>query len=651
MMCRSPRRRRAAWFAIAPVAVALLPCPIAAQLPPPPAAAAPPLDPDSPLDEMPDIGVDWPDLNAAQEEEIAPAPDRVQAGDMLAYRVRIDGLDEAATAAIRPRFDALSALAGGGADAANVAQIDRRTREDAALLADLLRARGHYDAAVETRVVPGAQGLEVTLAAQPGPLYRFESVELRGLDGPAADRLRAAFPIAAGDPVDADKVQAALAAIRATIGAEGYPFAEIPDPEIVVDHDRGTARLLLSVASGGVKKYGRIRVAPDALFDAEHIADIARFKPGQPYEARDIEDLRRALIATGLAAAVSVRPVPGDAPDSVDIAVEIDRAPPRTIAGELGYGTGEGVRGEVSWQHRNLFPPEGGLTLRGVAGTQEFLVGALFRRNNFMRRDRVLTAQASVSRLNRKAFEADSFLVGIGIERQTNIIFQKTWTWGLGVDLLATDERDNSRVDLGSRRRTFLIAALPAMLSYDGSDDLLDPTRGFRLAGRVWPELSLQDGVFGYARAQIDASAYRPVGGRVVLAGRLRFGAIAGAAADRIAPSRRFYSGGGGSVRGYGFQAIGPRDPNNDPIGGRSLAEFALEARIRVGAFGIVPFFDGGTINRSPLPGLDDLRFGAGIGVRYHTNFGPIRVDLGTPINPAPGDPRLAIYVSLGQAF
>jgi translocation and assembly module TamA len=168
--------------------------------------------------------------------------------------------------------------------------------------------------------------------------------------------------------------------------------------------------------------------------------------------------------------------------------------------------------------------------------------------------------------------------------------------------------------------------------------------------------VSLQGSVFGYSRLQIDASFYQPVTGDVVLAGRTRLGTIVGASRDRIAPSRRFYAGGGGSVRGYGFQRLGPRDPVfDDPIGGRGLAEFALEARVRTPLFNnavsVVPFIDAGNISTSSLPGFDELRFGAGIGVRYHTNFGPIRVDVATPLNPQGGDPRIAVYVSLGQAF
>jgi translocation and assembly module TamA len=268
----------------------------------------------------------------------------------------------------------------------------------------------------------------------------------------------------------------------------------------------------------------------------------------------------------------------------------------------------------------------------------------------------VLNAQMVASHVERPGFEAKTFQLAGGIERQTNLIWQKKWTWSLGAELIASDERDVDVASGMTRTRTFFIGALPATLSYDGSNDLLDPTSGFRLSGRLSPEASLQSGAFGYVRGQVDASFYQPVSGRVVLAGRTRLGAIFGASRDQIAPSRRFYAGGGGSVRGYGFQRLGPRDPIfDDPIGGRSLAEFALEARIRLnvfgGAFGIVPFVDAGNIYTSTVPRLDNLRFGAGIGIRYHTNFGPIRVDVGTPLNRRSGDPRIAVYVSLGQAF
>jgi len=203
--------------------------------------------------------------------------------------------------------------------------------------------------------------------------------------------------------------------------------------------------------------------------------------------------------------------------------------------------------------------------------------------------------------------------------------------------------------------KKFLIAALPASLYYDGSDDLLNPTTGFRLGGRISPEISAHGGSFAYGRMQVDASAYRPLSDRTVVAGRVRLASIVGAGTSGIAPSRRLYSGGGGSVRGYGYQRLGPRDGDGDPVGGRGLAEFALEARYRLtafgGNFGIVPFLDGGTLSDKSWPDFKDWQFGAGIGFRYYSNFGPIRVDVGTPLNPRNGDSRVAVTVSLGQAF
>ncbi len=618
-----------------------------------------PLDPSAPLDPLPDLGVDWPEMEPGPDA-IPDAPDTsiADAAAERSYTVRLTGLGGLETDDLLEQFGSLSALETNRDDPANAAQIDRRAREDADLLTELLRAYGYYDAAVATRVEASAASVQVMLEVQPGPLYRFTEVDLPGLEaaGGEAEALRRAFGVKAGAPVVAADVTAGEAALRVELGRRGFAFADVGAIDIAIDHATRTATLRLPVQPNGSRQFGRVIVEGRPLFSAKHIETIARFDPGERFEAPRLEDLRRALVATGLVSAVTIRPVAREGSDIVDVAVALERAPPRTIAGEAGYGTGEGARVEVSWEHRNLIRPEGAVRLRGVLGTQEQLIGATLRRSNFRKRDQVLTANVIASAIDRDAYDANSFLVGAAIERQTNIIWQKKWIWSVGADLIATDERDVD-IDTGmTRRRTFFIGALPATLSYDGSNDLLDPTRGYRLAARFSPEASFQGSAFGYSRLQLDGSYYQPVSDTVTLAGRARLGTIFGASRDRIAPSRRFYAGGGGSVRGYGFQRLGPRDPVfDDPIGGRSLAEFALEARVRTPLFdnslAIVPFLDAGNIYTSPLPRLDDLRFGAGIGVRYHTNFGPIRVDIGTPLDRRSGDPRIAVYVSLGQAF
>ncbi|HUD95350.1 autotransporter assembly complex protein TamA [Sphingobium sp.] len=663
----------------------IAPCAAQAQQVNPPEAVPPDAAPDvdAPLDAMPDIGVDWPDMGqpdtvvplpntpaeqdatatAEPSAETTPAlPEPVEedvatfadAGEERRYTVVLTGIETIADAQFTQRFDELSALRLGQDKPANLAQINRRIKEDSDLLDRLLRAKGYYAARVRGSVAPppaGSDRLAVSFAITPGTRYLLSSVDVTGLaeTGEREQKLRAAFPPKVDDPVDADAILAGQDSLSMALAENGFPFAKVDEPEVRIDHEERKGDLDIIVTPGGFRRFGAIRTDDEQLFSAHHVQEIARFDPGDTYMASDVEDLRRAIVATGLVSSVTLTPKEAGDGEHVDLDVDMRPAPLRTIAGELGYGTGEGYRAEVSWQHRNFFPPEGAVTLRGVIGTQEQTASFTYRRNNFKRRDNVLTGLLSISNIKRDAYDARTINLSGAIERQSNILFQKKWVWRFGGELIASDEADAFS---GGSRRTFLIAAVPVSLTYDGSDDLLNPSKGFRLGARVSPELSFQNKTFGYTRAQVDGSVYQPMTDRVVIAARARFGTIFGSSVDQIAPSRRFYAGGGASVRGYGYQAIGPRyGEDDDPVGGKSLAEFSLEGRVRFGNFGVVPFIDAGNISTSFLPRFRDLRIGAGMGVRYYSNFGPIRVDVGTPLNPQPGDPKVAVYVSLGQAF
>jgi translocation and assembly module TamA len=655
----------------------------------PPPRATDALDPDSPLAPMPDLGVEWPDLakpdaplGLLPADQTGPGPPilmlpppaaptataasikpvaTVEASGDRRYALVLEGVDALDAPGLRERFAALSSLKQGEGTAANVAQVDRRAREDADLLRDLLRAYGYYDAEVDARVGgtagPAANGgqprLAVTMAVTAGALYTFRSVTLPGLAATGHDEpvLARAFAVKTGDAVNADKVTAGIAALKTSLGAHGYAFATVADPDITVDHESHRGTLALKVEAGRQMRFGTYHLTGKRVFGQAHLNRIARMKTGDRYDVTRLDDLRRALIQTGLVSIVQLTPKRTPDPDVVDVEVHLESAPPRTIAAQFGYGTGEGASVEVSWQHRNLLPPEGAVTFRGLLGTQEQLLSAQLRRGNYQTRDQVFTSQVAVDHQNRPAYDAKTLTLAAGMEKQTNIIWQKKWTWSYGGELIGSDERDVIAATGQPRRRTYFIAAVPLSLSYDGSDDLLNPSKGYRLSAHVSPEVSLQGSTFAYVRIQLDGSAYQPLGDHLVFAERLRFGSIQGASADRIAPTRLFYSGGGGSVRGYGYQKIGPRDIDNDPIGGSGLAEFGLEARIRFGNFGVVPFLDGGNLYETALPKFTGFRYGTGLGFRYYTSFGPVRVDIGTPINPQPGDSRVAVYVSLGQAF
>ena len=651
-MCPLWRRRVARGLG---AALFLSVAPARGQAPPAGADPSPPSLPD--LAPLPELGVDWPDP-ARIDATAAPAGAAVASApvdQVTRYRVVLDGA-EVLGPTFRLRFDQLSALVTDESKPANAAQLHRRQSQDEGLARDLMRAQGYYDGTVGGRIEPAtATGPTVVhLKLEPGTRYRFKDVALPGVDkaGSVGARLRRGFAIKRDDAVDADAVIAAVAALKADLGRGGFPFAKVGDPQVTVDHKAHTASLALAVEAGAPARFGRIRLEGSRpLFSAAHVATIARFHPGQPFDAQRLDDLRRALIATGLVSTATVSAVATNDPGIVDVSVRIDRAPPRTVAAELGYGTGQGARVALSWEHRNLLAPEGAVTFRGVGGTREQSLGATLRRGNFEARDRVLTAQIVASHSTYDAYDARTFTIGGSVERQTNIIWQKKWVWSAGAEFVATNERDKAIDTALNQRRTFLVAAAPGSLAYDGTDDLLNPTRGYRLAGRISPEVSLHDGVTLYAKAQVDASAYLPWGDHLVFAGRIRLATIEGAARNDVAPSRRLYSGGGGSIRGFGYQKVGPEAVDGTPVGGRGLTEFGTEARVRFGNFGVVPFLDWGTLTTSSTPSFSGFRFGTGMGVRYYSSFGPIRLDVGTPVNRHNGDSRVAIYVSLGQAF
>jgi translocation and assembly module TamA len=662
------------------------PPPPDASQPPAPGAVAPPLvaPPPSLEDLIPDSAVENPEAWAQQGQpadagvepmaEVDPnsplaEADVVRVTDELVLAFPIDPAAFPEREEFAERFGALSTIAELDSDEDNVAQLAARAKADQALLDTLLRVYGYYDAQV-IRSVGGIQPADqvaenragVRFDVIPGPRYRFGTIDLGDLaQAPDGSALRQAFEIEPGDPMSSDTIVAEQFNLDTALGEFGYPFAAIDAPELLVDHARTEGDLTMLVHPGGKYVFGEVVSSMPKFLSGKHLATIARFDPGDTYQ-RSLEfDLRRAIVSTGLVSSVTIKPrevtpPTADAPGTVALDVEMTKAKLRTIAGAIGYGTGEGFRAEASWEHRNLFPPEGMLRVRGIAGTQEQLLGVTFRKNNFGGRDKVLTVDAFGSTVDSAAYNARTVSLIGTYERLSTLLFQKPLSWSIGLEAVATNERPKPLGGVVQPRKTYFIGAVPLYAMLDTSDNLLDPTKGFRAGLRLSPEVSRTDGMQSfYLRGQFDGSTYRRVTDTVVVAARVRVGSIVGTDLDAIAPSRRLYSGGGGSVRGYGYQRIGPRDASGNPTGGRSLVEGAIEARIKTGFFdgalSVVPFLDAGSVGQDSVPDFDTVRLGAGVGVRYDTGFGPLRFDIATPINPGPGDSRVAVYVSLGQAF
>jgi len=606
--------------------------------------------------QQPAAGTDvpWPDLPppTAAAEAGARAPEEIR------YTVEVEGLREVD---LLDEFRARSELARDGT-AENAGQIDARAEVDVETIRRLLESNGYYAGEVEVDAQPveGQDGRTlVRIVVAPGARYSFADIRLTVPPETPEPLVRETLGLKVGDPIVAERIIGAENGVRLRLPERGYPFVEVGPRDVLLDDAARTGIYTLPVSSGPLSRFGAVRLEGARSFDDDHAAVLARFDTGETWDSRLVEDYRRAMIATGLFSTVALRPVDTGrrGPDGsavVDLVARTELGPQRTIAASAGYGTGEGLRLEALWRHRNLFRPEGALTARAVAGTQEQRLAGELRFSNFRQRDRTLSFVADVAREDRDAYDAQTLTLSGRLARESTPIWQKRWTYAVGAELIGSRERERGDVRRRRGRDTFFIGALPAQLGYDRSDSLIDPTRGFRITGRVSPEASLQSGAFGYVRTLADASAYYPATDRLVVAGRVRGGAIVGASRDRIAPSRRYYAGGGGSVRGYGYQDIGPRDAEGDPLGGRAIVEASVEARFRFTAFGqevgIVPFVDAGNVYPSG-PGISGLQYGAGLGARYYSPVGPIRFDVATPLNPRAGDPTVAVYVSIGQAF
>lgn len=590
-------------------------------------------------------------------------PEPTRGAPELAYTVRVEGLEKAdalTDVSLEREFKSLSALQEGHGKAVNEAMLSARLTEDSKLIERMLHAEGWYDARVDTRLdrssTSGGQLVTAVLVVVPGERYRLGSITVTAQKAVPPDLIESNLALKVGEPIVADRIQGAEANVAVVLPQQGYPFAEVGQREVLLDPDTHVGDYTLPVSLGPRSSFGSIETTGDLAFDVHHVAVLSRFRRGELYDSRKVDDLRQALIATGLFRTVSLEPkrtdeAVGDGTEYVTMLVTQDAGPPRVLAASGGYGTGQGFRVEGSWTHRNLFPPEGALIATGVLGTAEQGASLTFRRSNASKRDRTFQVVLEALHSNYEAFEAFTGRLAARLSYDSTPIWRKPLTWAAGAEVVGTVE-DDYDFSLGERtKRKFLIGGINGQVGIDRTDSLLDPTRGFRALVFAEPEGALSGRFRPYLRSQLDGSAYYPVADNVVVAGRARLGSILKIERQDLAPSRRFYAGGGGSVRGFGYQQLGPKDPEGHPLGGLSLVEGAAEVRYRFGNYGVVGFLDAGQVYEKKIPDFSGLRAGVGIGVRYYTNFGPFRIDVATPLGRQPGESRINIYMSIGQAF
>jgi len=318
----------------------------------------------------------------------------------------------------------------------------------------------------------------------------------------------------------------------------------------------------------------------------------------------------------------------------------------RTLSAGGAYDTSEGIEGTLGWEYRNLWGEAENLKASAVVGQSDNGAKLTFTRPDFLATDQDFVANVAFDNALQDAFRTISQTASIGLNRR----FNNQLTGGIAL------QAEHARINEITDTRVYTLVGIPVTVARDTSDDPLNPSKGERLSLTVTPYLRPLGSNLTYIQALGTATHYQSLdrNKKFILAWEGQLGTSFGTSLQSIPKDHRFFAGGGGSVRGFGFQRAGPLDAGGNPIGGRSLAETSVELRMRVSqSIGIVPFYDAGTDYASPLPDFSSKIYqGVGIGVRYFSAIGPVRLDIATPLNPhSSGDSPIQVYVSIGQAF
>lgn len=582
----------------------------------------------------------------------------------LPYEVHVADSGDAALDRAIASVSSLVRLA--GEEAGDGFALVARAREDAERLEDAARSLGFYGASVDIHLsgrpahdaglaaaieagAPAARiPVDITVAA--GPAYRIRRIAVDGLPAGSVARPR----LEPGQQARAADILAAEDALREALRAEGHAFARIARRDLLVDHDARAMDVAFLAEPGPRVALGAISLGGLDRADEGFVRRVLGVAEGEGFDPGRLAAGRDALARTGVFSSVRVRVAEtADAGGRVPVHVDVVERPPRSIAFGAAWSTDEGGTLNARWQHRNLLG--GGEQLRLSAELSRLLVNSVedfagrvdaqLRLPDLLAPGLSLRLDAGAVRERLDAYDRDAAFAGAAVEKQ----LARGMTAGLGGLV------ERSHVVQGDDERFYTLVSLPGTLEWDTSDDKLEPTRGWRLGGTLSPAKSFTEGQGGFLSARGSARAYVDVGGgggRSVLALRAAAGSILAGAREDVPADRRFYAGGGGSVRGHAFQSIGPHDSRGQPEGGLSLVEGAVELRQRLGeAWGAALFVDGGGAAATRTLGSADLRVGAGGGVRYYTPIGAIRLDLGLPLRPDAQSGRYAIYVGIGQAF
>src|SRR5271166_3885429 len=541
----------------------------------------------------------------------------------------------------------------------------QRARQDTRRFETALHSFGYYKATVTVTIAghslddptlpatidnaPADPPVEVVASFNLGPRFRLGQVTI---SGPVPPDIPGHLDLKSGQPAMSADVLAAQGRLLAALRADGYPMAKVPIPVAILHPEQNLLDVEFQPEAGPKADIGPISFTGLKHMNESFVRRRLLLHQGELYNPQTIDKARQDLLSIGVFSVV--RPEPAAALDpngQLPINFDLTERPLHAVDVGIAYSTDLGINVNTAWHDRNLFGNAEQLNLTAAAQLggnalvrPGYQIGAQFLKPDFLVRDQTLEADVNAVDQSLQAYDQTGLFEKIALNRKLS----PHWTVSVG---LSGEQESIVQEDV---TRHYNLVGIPAGLKYDSTSNLLNPTSGIRAALLVTPTESIGTPSATFVIMQISGSTYFDFfnDGRSILALRGLLGQISGTGVFGLPPDQRFYAGGSSTVRGYRYQTLGPQFPDEKPTGGTAISTGTVEFRQRIlGNYGVVGFVDVGQVTANGAPFTSAWHAGAGIGARYYTPIGPIRLDVAVPLNKLPGGDSFEIYIGIGQAF
>jgi translocation and assembly module TamA len=577
-------------------------------------------------------------------------------GAAFADRVQLDviGGDETLETALRAASSTLKSDQG---DEATARDLLATALSDYRTLLGTLYANGYYAPSIEIladgREVSGLSLLgpppvvnRLSIRVRAGDRFSFGQVTITPVpegfapDGPEP-----------GEIAESGRIMRSIQDVVTAWRANGHPKARVVDERVTANHTTSQLNVQIRIDPGPVARFGALTVEGQSDVRSDVIIRMAGLPVGERYTPDMLQSVATRLRRSSAFSSVALNEADQlDSDNRLDITVRVTDAKPRRFGFGAEISSAEGATLSGFWVHRNLLGGAERLrfdaalsNIGGPQGGMDAMLGARFEIPAAFGPDTKIFALAEYEHLDPLEFTSDRGVVGVGAER----IFSDTLSGDLGVMFEYSETQD------AFGTRDFTMITLPFNLVRDHRDSALRPTDGFYLALDTLPFLGLRETSSG-VRTTLDMRGYQSLGqeDQITLAGRAQLGSVFGPSLSETRPDLLFFSGGGGTVRGQPYQSLGVDLSEGQSLGGRSFLGLSTEIRAAVtDQIGAVAFADAGYVGSASFyDGEGAWHAGAGLGVRYDTGLGPLRLDIAAPVAGDTGD-GLQIYLGIGHAF